>query len=177
MDYPAITSKCKVCLKQFKSFSALSNHQFSTGHFAGRYCFKCKKLFSTENGKRNHCDAKHPDSSDSSDDVSVLISDDVSYDAPIENLNGKWIRREAFQGRKSFGKYQCSSCGNKWSSAHAFKEYGQQCRNCKNRAYQKPIWMWMNHGDKQEKPIENTEKPHDIERCQACLRGKCRGAR
>jgi len=169
MDYPAITYECEVCLKQFKSSSALSNHQFSTGHIPERYCSRCRKLFSTENGKKNHCDSKHP---------TVYSSSDLSVsDPPIEGLDGEWIKREAFQGRKSFGKYQCSSCRNKWSSAHAFKEYGQQCRNCKNRAYQKPIWMWMNHGIKQEKPIEDTEKPHDIERCQACLRGKCHRTR
>ena len=34
--------------------------------------------------------------------------------APIPNADGKWVDRNSFTGRKSFGYFECPPCGGKW---------------------------------------------------------------
>jgi hypothetical protein len=46
---------------------------------------------------------------------------------PPVDTPGKWVQRREFPGTKSFGFYSCE-CNKQWMSAHAFKEYRQDCK-------------------------------------------------
>ncbi|GAX84636.1 hypothetical protein CEUSTIGMA_g12057.t1 [Chlamydomonas eustigma] len=101
-------------------------------------------------------------------------------DPPLESAEGYWVQRKDFEGRKSFGVFQCAQCSRRWYSAHAFKEYKQGCQRCDR--YYLPIAMWVNTGDRDSDDDDNgfgdDEKddagPHDSERCEACKAGVCK---
>ena len=100
---------------------------------------------------------------------------------PIEGLRGEWVKRKDFEGRKSFGKFQCKECGNRWSSAHAYPRFRQGCKKCDEESY--PWLLWVN----EEKPDTEEDaayesapqtlragaSPHDSARCEACKQGVC----
>ena len=93
---------------------------------------------------------------------------------PIPNVKGYWIQRPYFQGRKSFGAFQCCFCGNAWTSAHAYANYGQGCRRC--NIINLPMFLWQNQKAQKKNNLLQPPaglKPHDRERCEACRAGVC----
>ena len=96
-------------------------------------------------------------------------------DNPV-NEPGYWTKASKFTGRKSFGAYKCERCHALWISAHAFKQYTQDCKRCES-AYL-PKYMWVNSElNKQDKKVRELDrsKPHDAARCEACQAGVCDG--
>jgi hypothetical protein len=93
---------------------------------------------------------------------------------PPVDTPGEWVYTDEFEGRKSFGWFNCGRCGKCWISAHAQPKYKQACKSC--NAYSRPILMWQNSEkgkqDKRDKRNEST-KPHDRGRCEACKKGDC----
>jgi len=167
------------CGKFFKTQSALRNHIFSTGH--DMKC-RCGKLFKSEKALKNHIfstghDKKLPSTDNDRTDHRKGVFQNIKKLNKPHGLNGRWVLTSQFKGTKSFGEYKCKTCENEWSSAHAFKTMGQQCRRCrgaKSKVYHIPWAMWVNYDhDKRESPVEDTEKPHDHNRCQACSVGEC----
>ena len=92
---------------------------------------------------------------------------------PIDDIEGHWVPRQDFRGRKSFGAFECRSCKKVWTSAHAFKAYGQGCKRCNSEFL--PTFMWVNTGvrTRVDDAAANPDKPHDIGRCAACRNGDC----
>jgi predicted RNA-binding protein YlqC (UPF0109 family) len=91
----------------------------------------------------------------------------MQYVPPLPGIKGKWVRRDEFVGRKSFGIFKCC---RQWSSAHAFKAYRQDCCKCNRAVY--PTFMWHNTGPHVEATGDNL-RPHHSSRCEACKNGKC----
>ena len=91
---------------------------------------------------------------------------------PFPGASGRWVPRQAFQGRKSFGHYRCS-CGRCWGSAHAYPQYKQGCQSCDAETL--PCCLWVNDQDAEDRDVEepNSDQPHDRERCEACRLGIC----
>ena len=92
--------------------------------------------------------------------------------APVDTP-GKWVPRREFPGTKSFGFYRCE-CNKQWISAHAFKDYRQDCKGCKSS--QRPKLMWVNDHKKKDEDQEvarDSGKPHEKGLCEACRRGIC----
>ena len=103
---------------------------------------------------------------------------DAQPPPPFEGIDGYWVARDDFRGLKSFGLYRCKAaaeegeCGNKWSSAHATKNYRQGCRKCE--ALSQPWLLWYNTSSKARDTNPNDKKiPHDRKRCEACALGVC----
>merc|ERR1712100_352199 len=97
-------------------------------------------------------------------------------DAPVDSA-GKWVLREDFPLKKSFGFYACR-CGRTWTTAHAQKEYRQGCKGCDTDCY--PYYMWLNdpNGPRRERADrDELDGPHDFERCEACRKGVCGAVR
>ncbi len=81
-----------------------------------------------------------------------------------------------FEGIKSFGYFECPSCKKTWVSAHSYPDYTQGCKRCDTEYY--PKFMWENQErhyprDEDKTVMEETDKPHDMERCEACRAGLC----
>eukprot|EP00418_Pyrodinium_bahamense_P088737 CAMPEP_0179030016 /NCGR_PEP_ID=MMETSP0796-20121207/10352_1 /TAXON_ID=73915 /ORGANISM="Pyrodinium bahamense, Strain pbaha01" /LENGTH=200 /DNA_ID=CAMNT_0020726193 /DNA_START=86 /DNA_END=687 /DNA_ORIENTATION=- len=53
---------------------------------------------------------------------------------------GRWVLRDDFRGRKSFGFFNCN-CGNWWTTAHAQKWFMQTCQQCDEESY--ALYMWQ----------------------------------
>ena len=93
---------------------------------------------------------------------------------PFPNAVGNWINRESCIREKSFGYFYCSGCDMRWQSAHSFKSYSQQCKNCETANY--PRYMWEQESKNysiSKKTLTDNKKPHDKFRCGACRAGKC----
>eukprot|EP00955_Chlamydomonas_euryale_P054789 355943-Chlamydomonas_euryale.AAC.8 len=73
--------------------------------------------------------------------------------APVDQP-GHWVERKKFKGHKSFGYFRCGKCRKGWMSAHAFKQYRQDCNRCESALL--PIFMWVNerHDDSDSKDRE-----------------------
>lgn len=95
--------------------------------------------------------------------------------SPIPGVAGMWVSRVSFKGHKSFGCFVCTSCNNRWLSAHAFPQHTQGCKKCDQHTL--PMFMWVNQhsSSDSDKHRKNTGKPHDMERCSACAAGICIG--
>jgi hypothetical protein len=105
------------------------------------------------------------------------LSRTIKREPPIPDIPGKWVHRDLFPyGRKSFGLFRCSKCGNAWSSAHARKDYRQACKKCDE--YMHAWGFWLNddksrrHQDSLRTAVKLSE-PHDKTRCEACMKGVC----
>jgi len=97
-------------------------------------------------------------------------------EAPVD-CAGEWVLREKFRGQKSFGFYSCG-CGRKWTTAHGYKEYSQGCKGCEATCL--PYYMWQNdtNAERRERTSrDESDGPHDFERCEACRRGVCSAVR
>ena len=70
----------------------------------------------------------------------------------------------------AYGYFRCSACSRHWTSAHATKEIGQLCKDC--RKYIRPHRVIERKPGKA--PILSRGKPHRSDLCVACFRGKCR---
>jgi hypothetical protein len=118
-------------------------------------CTMCARAFGSPEALAQHCrDKRHS-----------------APAPPLPGLEGKWVARAAFDGRKSFGRYLCLTCGNKrWLSAHAFPKYAQRCKACETACL--PLWLWQNTGNHQGERSK-PGKPHDAGRCGACAAGVC----
>jgi len=86
---------------------------------------------------------------------------------------------------RQFGSYQCLSCNNRWSSGYTFVRgrgrngkalYGQQCKKCNDRRYQK-AYKWRELEAVEcpvcgEKPCNKDppcrQKPHQQSLCKRC---------
>uniref|UniRef100_A0A7S4IQ06 3CxxC-type domain-containing protein n=1 Tax=Vannella robusta TaxID=1487602 RepID=A0A7S4IQ06_9EUKA len=90
--------------------------------------------------------------------------------APFEGANGYWTKRIDFPGRKSFGYFQCD-CTSRWTSAHAYKLYKQDCKKCEHSTL--PKFMWVSKDIRNTTKVEKTAKPHHYSRCEACKLGTC----
>ena len=86
---------------------------------------------------------------------------------------GEWIPRLEFNGRKSFGAFECK-CRKIWVSAHAYKDYEQGCKGCEQKSL--PKFMWVNvvrvRAPRDVREVD-PNKPHDTARCGACRAGVC----
>ena len=101
-----------------------------------------------------------------------------SLPPPFPGASGEWVLREDFPGTKSFGRFKCTKCGKKWTSAHAFKDFAQGCQSCETKSL--PVCLWLNddsvpHGDSSSDESDDDEPdlPHDRGRCDACKAGRC----
>ena len=100
-----------------------------------------------------------------------------ALDPPFEGAEGEWVNRHEFAGRKSFGFFECESlsCGKKWYSAHAFPSYKQGCQECEHESL--PAYLWVNYGgnerDYDDYERDDSNAPHDRDRCMACRAGVC----
>eukprot|EP00450_Noctiluca_scintillans_P000982 CAMPEP_0194494256 /NCGR_PEP_ID=MMETSP0253-20130528/12218_1 /TAXON_ID=2966 /ORGANISM="Noctiluca scintillans" /LENGTH=236 /DNA_ID=CAMNT_0039335351 /DNA_START=62 /DNA_END=772 /DNA_ORIENTATION=- len=94
--------------------------------------------------------------------------------APVDSP-GRWVPRDEFRGRKSFGFFVCT-CGNRWKSAHAQPKYRQGCQRCEQQSL--AMCLWYNEGpDTRPERETDDDKPHDSARCEACKHGDCKIAR
>jgi hypothetical protein len=100
--------------------------------------------------------------------------------APV-STPGNWVKRKEFPYNKSFGFFECHSCSKTWVSAHAFVKYRQACKDCKQYALAR--YMWLNpkkddsdedDSDEESVTIKNG-KPHIKALCEACKKGVCTG--
>lgn len=97
-------------------------------------------------------------------------------EAPVDSA-GKWVLREEFLGKKSFGFFACR-CGRSWTTAHAQKEYRQGCQACDAECF--PSYMWLNDPSVERRERADRDEldvPHDFERCEACRQGVCSAVR
>lgn len=96
-----------------------------------------------------------------------------SLPAPVDEP-GEWIMREDFKKRKSFGFFLCKECQNRWTSAHSYPRYKQDCKSCCKSNY--PVLLWKNaskyHRSDRNEDDEN-KKPHRRDLCEACKAGAC----
>ena len=83
-------------------------------------CSECGRSFATQTGLKAHKKAKHQQHILSSG--STLSPE--AFDAPVDEP-GRWVERQDFHGRKSFGVFSCPSCTKVWMSAHAFRDFTQ----------------------------------------------------
>ena len=98
--------------------------------------------------------------------------------APVSSP-GKWVSRDEFDGRKSFGQFVCFNCNSQWISAHAYRRFKQGCTRC--HKYYFPRLMWKNYGRRESEDDDDDgevmnldrEKPHRRDLCQACKAGVC----
>lgn len=94
-------------------------------------------------------------------------------------IKGKWVHRKKYKNSdtSSFGKFKCSECNHVWVSAHAWKNYGQQCQRCKRngkgKKLIKPWLLWANaKGEPTKKESDNkVKKPHKSALCERCIKG------
>ena len=99
------------------------------------------------------------------------------HDPPFPWANGRWMPREDFPGKKSFGQFKCHGCAKTWGSAHAWKTFRQGCKRC--QAESLPCCLWLNdEGDSREtsSSLSDDKGPHEASLCEACvaLGGDCR---
>ena len=95
------------------------------------------------------------------------------HEPPFTGAAGYWMSRENYSGRKSFGWFCCPACSNRWSSAHAWRDYRQGCRRCEEESHPCCLWMNTERHDSRFRH-DDDDKPHDVERCEACRQGVCR---
>ena len=90
---------------------------------------------------------------------------------PRLGLEGQWIPRQYFKGKKSFGYYKCSKCSRTWGSAHSFPDSRQACKSCETWNF--PIFMWKNFtkDTRSRKSDDDDGPPHEHSRCEKCLKG------
>jgi hypothetical protein len=100
------------------------------------------------------------------------VVDIANLKAPVE-APGRWVLRDEFPGRKSFGCFECKRCRVYWTSAHAQKQYLQACKRCNTWAL--ATYMWVNDERNFERRDchKNRDRPHDSDRCMACRVGEC----
>ena len=149
---------CTVCRKQFKSKKVLKWH-CRNAHYP---CSICGKQFKSEKGAKKH---------------KFDVHEQEKFKPPYPNLKGEWVLPRLFKGRKSFGMFKCTTCVQYWKSAHAQSEFKQGCMLCNKKVY--PIVLWQNDWQDDNFDaatvlfLDDDEKPHDKERCEACAVGKC----
>ena len=147
---------CAMCDRKFGSDSALCAH-FKAKHKKRRKKRKCKKKKCSSGTAKRLTDQNH------------------CHNSPFENVFGEWVSRLNFVGRKSFGQFECSKCGNSWSSAHAYSQFTQGCKQCEYNEL--PCCLWQNDPAVKRLGVfaeeGDTVKPHHASRCEACKRGVC----
>lgn len=154
---------CGICSKALASNQSRAQH-ISDVH-GSYHCSTCQRTFNSETALKQHRDAKHRRSRS-------INRRSHTHDPPHANIQGYWIRREDFEGEKSFGRFYCPKCKKHWGSAHAYTRYGQGCQRCEIRSL--PCCLWVNTGTRSyERDSEENDGPHDSRRCEACRRGVC----
>ena len=158
---------CGICSKAFATNESRNQH-IRDAH--GSYCCStCAKSFNSEAALNQHRDAKHRKTNPRNSGSNRRTH---AHDPPHANIQGYWIRRDDFEGEKSFGRFYCPKCKKTWGSAHAYKQYGQGCKRCETRSL--PCCLWVNTGPRSyERDSEEDDGPHDSRRCEACRRGVC----
>lgn len=91
---------------------------------------------------------------------------------PVDNP-GEWVERRDFDEHKSFGAFECPRCHKTWLSAHAFPVYKQGCKKCDRKSFPKFLWKNEHYGGGDNENKTDSNKPHDITRCDACKDGVC----
>ena len=95
-------------------------------------------------------------------------------DPAFPGASGEWVLRQDFPGEKSFGRFECEACDNRWGSAHSWKDYPQDCRDLKCETKTFPSWMWLND-DNWSDDTDSTSStsvsrgPHHGSRCGKCI--------
>lgn len=135
-------------------------------------CDVCKRRFKTQEGLLQHEHHMHNNLKEVLKNLSLLPLPPGQSDE-----TGAWYKRHFCTDQKSFGLFKCPKpeCNNQWMSAHAFKQYGQQCTRCLGQ-YVYAFVLWQNkssEGCSQQK-VDKHKKPHKAELCQACMLGKCK---
>jgi len=107
-------------------------------------------------------------SSSSSSISSVHVA--APNDPPIPGLPGRWLSREEFRGKQSFGWYYCN-CHRFWQSCLARKDKWQKCKGCNHKCM--PLYLWENdrrrrRDDRDTNRDCSNDKPHEQELCQRC---------
>jgi len=166
---------CPYCKKKFKSAIAVADHCYDTGHNATvrsnsesssghnapvRSSSASSSLSATAHTGRP-CPKKVTRNNDHTGPRGSMYQDIRTLNKP-HGLNGRWVLTSQIKGTKSFGYYKCKTCENEWSSAHALKTMGQQCRRCsgaKSKVYHIPFAMWVNDDDNRARPLKDTIKP------------------
>ena len=139
---------CSTCEKSFRALESLEQHNVSTGHDGQRRKTKQKK-------KQQKPRLPPP---------------------PFPNANGTWVKREKFNGAKSFGYFTCSGCST-WTSAHAYSQYRQECKTCNRSYYAKYFWENEDNNfddySSDDDEADKEQKPHMRHLCEACRLGVC----
>jgi hypothetical protein len=90
-------------------------------------------------------------------------------DPPVDT-SGRWVPRAEFNGKKSFGWFQCD-CGHYWQSAHAMKDKWQRCTACSRKDYAELMWLNASSVRRTSNSHvrEDNGKPHRQDLCQVCI--------
>jgi hypothetical protein len=89
---------------------------------------------------------------------------------PPVDTPGRWVRRAEFNGKKSFGWFECN-CGRSWQSAYAETDKWQKCSGCARENYAELMWQ----NDRSVRRTSDSKarldngKPHRADLCEACL--------
>lgn len=157
------TVDCHECNKSFSTKEAL-NQRIHAKH-GSVDCLLCNKGFKSKEALEQHMADKHGGGS--------RPHRHHSHDSPHPGIQGYWVRREDFDGSKSFGRFQCIKCKKQWGSAHAYKMYKQGCQRCELRSL--PCCLWVNTRESRHySDDEDDDGPHDSRRCEACRLGVCK---
>lgn len=135
-------------------------------------CTLCKRDFGSTQSLAQHLRDKHNIHSKNRKNKGHESEHDHS--PPFEEAEGYWVPRRSFEGKKSFGHFQCGRCSKLWTSAHAFARFKQGCQRCEYNSL--PCCLWVNTDDyRSERSDDDEDKaPHDSGRCEACRLGQCR---
>jgi len=117
------------------------------------------------------------------DDIQQLRYDATTFEPPYPDAVGVWVLRNEFEGKKSFGYYECYKCSRKniqfwWISAHAHKKFRQICKKCNCKLYplylwENPLYMWKNMLPRKHNNSGKNDAPHMSQLCEACKAGCC----
>jgi hypothetical protein len=152
--------ECPHCDRRLNTQRSLEQH--ITAVHDSFACTQCDRILESDRSLKQHIQSKHSSST-------LEISD---LDSP-SGLKGYWVLTKNFKKYKSFGAFECSSCGKYWVSAHSFKKFKQACQKCNIMV--RPKFMWVNTGKRDShNESDDDDGPHDTTRCEACqLYGDC----
>ena len=150
-------SKCATCSQTFGSRAAYEQHAIARKHGSSKLH---KKKVASKSAKA----------------AASLLN---KLDPPVD-ADGQWVWRADFKGKKSFGFFECKfeqkkrkgGCDNSWTSAHAFPNFTQGCKQCEKKSY--PVALWRNSDNyySSDRSLDDKNSaPHDKARCAACQAG------
>lgn len=158
---------CEVCHRQFSTSMVLAQHtRDAHPDPLMNMCEVCHRQFRTAEALRQHLRNIHK----------IVAGISAAKLPPPVSSSGVWVLLEDFPGKKSFGFFQCLECKSSWYSAHAYREYRQQCKRCAEM--REPTFLWKNDAHSADTSTSTSStspetKPHRHDLCEACQRAAC----